>query len=239
MNSDFYVYRYTDPRNNEVIYVGKGKKQRVYSHLLKSSNKFLRHKIDKIRRAGYEPIIDFIATNIDEELAFLCEEEAIAKYGRISLGTGTLCNFVDGGIGRTISDYDELSSYTTFFQKLYDDFCEKNKDEPTIADCTHLMLSLSAPEIKACKKIERFIDFINSFSVDGSFFISSEFLRRRLGRRTTISGRILHHCINSEPGYNCSAVEVFGFTFIAPKKYQLHLDFLHRKNPEKPHLYTT
>lgn len=49
--------------------------------------------------AGIKPIITFLCENVDAELAFLCEQMAIEKWGRKDLGTGTLLNRNKGGAG--------------------------------------------------------------------------------------------------------------------------------------------
>lgn len=95
----FYVYQYRDPRNNEVIYIGKGRGGRAYNHLTRCSNRILRNKIQHMRELKLEPIIEFILQDVDESFALFTERLYIAKYGRIDLGTGTLCNFTDGGDG--------------------------------------------------------------------------------------------------------------------------------------------
>lgn len=95
----FYVYQYRDPRNNEVIYIGKGQGGRAYHHLTRCHNPILRGKIQHIREQNLEPIIEFVLENATEEYAHFIEETFIAAYGRINLGTGTLCNFTDGGEG--------------------------------------------------------------------------------------------------------------------------------------------
>lgn len=108
----FYVYKYTDPTNMEPIYVGKGQgdrldihwKQRIYH--LNDNNPFLR-RLRKIHDAGKQPIIEkiweqdrsFESDELAEEFALLVEQEAIEKYGRRDLGTGTLWNLTDGGEG--------------------------------------------------------------------------------------------------------------------------------------------
>jgi hypothetical protein len=99
----YYTYLYCDPsRNNEPIYIGKGCKDRAYKHWSKTG-KFGHKKHPFIQRleymykTGIEPIIEFICKDVDEELAFFVEEEAIAKFGRKDLGKGTLLNLTDGG----------------------------------------------------------------------------------------------------------------------------------------------
>lgn len=94
-----YVYRYWCPIRHQCIYVGKGRKGRYRSHLKRTDVHPLTHYISWIRKHGLEPTIDFICKDVDEELANLVEMEAITKYGRRDLGTGTLCNLTLGGEG--------------------------------------------------------------------------------------------------------------------------------------------
>ncbi len=95
--NDFYVYIYRDPRkNNEPIYVGKGKGDRSHYHLRYKykSNPILQNKLKKII-----PIVEIYRNNLSEAQAFKIEKELIQKYGRYDLGEGTLCNLTDGGEG--------------------------------------------------------------------------------------------------------------------------------------------
>ena len=96
----FYVYLYRDPsRRMEPIYVGKGTGKRSKAHLRNAYNRHLRNRLAKIRSLGIIPSIEFLCTNVDEELAFLVEEEAIEKFGREDLGLGPLLNMTSGGDG--------------------------------------------------------------------------------------------------------------------------------------------
>lgn len=97
---EFYTYIYYDPsRNNEPIYIGKGKDDRVWVHL-KSSNKksyFIRRLL-KMKRNGINPVIGIINCK-DEEQALSLEIWFIYKFGRKDLKLGTLLNLTDGGEG--------------------------------------------------------------------------------------------------------------------------------------------
>lgn len=94
----FYTYIYYD--NNDVpIYVGKGQKRRAWSHLTRKDRHPLTQKIQKMQRNGLTPRIEFLVKDVDEELAYFVEEEAIALYGRKDLGKGALLNLSDGGDG--------------------------------------------------------------------------------------------------------------------------------------------
>lgn len=97
-----YVYIYYDPRvdPHEPIYVGKGSGGRIYDHLTNcNSNILLQNKIRKIKETGLEPIIEKYIDNIQDDEAYLIEEDLINKFGKIFDKTGTLCNFSEGGRG--------------------------------------------------------------------------------------------------------------------------------------------
>jgi len=112
----FYVYIYLDPRkprkykygdyefDYEPFYVGKGKNKQYLSHLKeamlnKSRNTFKIRKINKIKRAGFLPLIIKVEKNMTENKSFDLETELIKKIGRTNLGTGPLVNLTDGGEG--------------------------------------------------------------------------------------------------------------------------------------------
>jgi hypothetical protein len=98
----YYTYVYYDPRKNppEPIYVGKGKGKRYLSHLKKTHNQFFERKLNKIKSAGLEPIIEKIHVNLTCDEALELEKTLIQKYKRAnSTNEGTLCNYSDGGEG--------------------------------------------------------------------------------------------------------------------------------------------
>lgn len=95
----FYMYVYRDPsRNNEPIYVGKGQGRRAYKHLKRKDKHPFTHRLQLMKRNGVEPDIQILPCE-SEEFALLAEEEAIDKFGRKDLGSGTLLNLTDGGEG--------------------------------------------------------------------------------------------------------------------------------------------
>lgn len=94
----FYTYLYRDPsRGNEMIYVGKGQKRRAWKHLSRTDRHPFTQRLQKMKRNGVTPLIEFLCKDVDEELALLCEVEAIDLYGRKDLGKGPLLNLTDGG----------------------------------------------------------------------------------------------------------------------------------------------
>ncbi len=62
-----YVYIYIDPRNDEIFYVGKGKGDRCFSHLLEDSEKDKVKKIKDILSDGLEPKIEIVIHGIEDD----------------------------------------------------------------------------------------------------------------------------------------------------------------------------
>lgn len=95
----FYTYIYRDPsRNNEPIYIGKGKKNRAWDHLrIKRKNPFIQ-RLQLMKKNNIVPSIEIIDA-LDESHAFLMEESLIEIIGRKDLGRGSLLNLTDGGEG--------------------------------------------------------------------------------------------------------------------------------------------
>ena len=55
----YYVYLLSDPTNNEIFYVGKGKGNRAFSHLKDKSDNPKVEKIKEIQSKGREPKLSF------------------------------------------------------------------------------------------------------------------------------------------------------------------------------------
>ncbi len=97
---EYYVYQLIDPRTDEVFYIGKGCKKRMYRHvenvergrIPNGSNKKLSNKIKKILyfrlKIKYKKV--FVTKN--EQKAYDKEQELIQK-----IGLENLCNLVEGG----------------------------------------------------------------------------------------------------------------------------------------------
>lgn len=96
--NNYYVYFYTDPKSNNIVYVGKGKKNRAFSHLVKSGNKRLHNMIQKRLKEGYH-IHPTIIECGSESTAFYMERFWVSAIGRLDLEAGTLFNHTDGGDG--------------------------------------------------------------------------------------------------------------------------------------------
>lgn len=77
----FYVYVYTDPRNDQPFYVGKGRGNRAFDHLNDASESRKVARIREIRAEGVEPQIEVLAFGLDEPTAFKVEAAAIDLIG--------------------------------------------------------------------------------------------------------------------------------------------------------------
>ena len=99
LSPQFYTYIYRDPRkNHEPFYVGKGQGSRCFKHLTGTSNVRFRNKLKALNNLDLLPQIEIWNTSC-EGASWLLEILFIQKYGRLDLGTGTLCNKTNGGEG--------------------------------------------------------------------------------------------------------------------------------------------
>lgn len=110
---NYYVYSYKTPVNISLstmtllagasFYIGKGKGKRYRAHLneKKKLNHIKHAIIDRIRAAGFEPIVEILFSELSNEDAKLIEISTISHIGRISKRAGTLSNLTDGGDGAT------------------------------------------------------------------------------------------------------------------------------------------
>jgi hypothetical protein len=80
--SDYYVYVYIDPRNNEEFYFGKGKGSRKESHRFDNSDSEKTRRIAAIKKENLEPIVRVIARGLNESEALLVEKTLLWKLGK-------------------------------------------------------------------------------------------------------------------------------------------------------------
>jgi len=95
----FYIYQHRKADTNEIFYVGKGKGTRLNQS--KGRNQYW-HRV--VAKHGF--VAEFIAQNLEEELAFLAEIEAIDVYRRRGI---QLVNHTDGGEG--VSGYKHTEEH--------------------------------------------------------------------------------------------------------------------------------
>ena len=80
-----YVYVYIDPRNKEPFYIGKGKGNRLFSHLDDQSDTEKVARIVEIRQNGKEPQIDILRYGLTDSEAAMVEAAAIDLIGKAKL----------------------------------------------------------------------------------------------------------------------------------------------------------
>jgi len=85
----FYVYEHIRNDTNAIFYVGKGKKERAYR--VNNRNEYWKNIVNK---TGYT--VRFVVKDVDEELAYLCEEERIDQLKKLGI---KLANINAGGAG--------------------------------------------------------------------------------------------------------------------------------------------
>jgi hypothetical protein len=92
MENIYYIYQYIDPRTNLPFYIGKGSGDRMYRHLAETKDKTENRKkyavIKGLQNKGLEPIVEKIAENLTETVAYEMERQLIEKYGRRDLDEG-------------------------------------------------------------------------------------------------------------------------------------------------------
>lgn len=86
----FYVYEHIRPDTGAVFYVGKGSKKRAFNKF--RNNPYWNNVVNKA--GGFT--VSFVATELDEELALLVEQERIDQLKKLKI---VLTNVTDGGGG--------------------------------------------------------------------------------------------------------------------------------------------
>jgi len=73
----YYVYLISDPSNNEIFYVGKGKGNRLFSHFKEIGDNEKINKIKEIKSKGLEPKIEILVHGVEDEITIKKIEAAI------------------------------------------------------------------------------------------------------------------------------------------------------------------
>ena len=107
----YYVYLYVHPESGEIFYVGKGKGNRVFSHLHDEVDSDKSRVIKEIRRQGLEPKIEILIHGLEDEVTALRVESAVIDLLRIHNLTNRQSGYKSALYGRMtvdqiISTYD-------------------------------------------------------------------------------------------------------------------------------------
>ncbi len=96
----YYVYIYSNPITDEIFYVGKGKGNRVFSHLEDSNENQKVKYISEIRQQGLEPKIEILIHGIEDEKTALRVESSIIDLLGIQNITNKQCGYKSAMYGR-------------------------------------------------------------------------------------------------------------------------------------------
>jgi len=102
----FYIYYHTDPRTNEVRYIGKGKGRRAW---VIGNRRYAHHKnwLNELKGLGLKPVVQIVEYFENEQDAFDKERDLIKSERE----KGTkLCNVTDGGDGCSGMKWKDLYS---------------------------------------------------------------------------------------------------------------------------------
>ena len=97
-----YVYIYSDPRNGKPFYIGKGKGNRLFSHIQDKSDTQKVALIAEIYASGLEPQIEILRYGLSDSEAHLVEAAAIDLIGKAML-TNRMAGHHEGSSGRITS----------------------------------------------------------------------------------------------------------------------------------------
>jgi uncharacterized protein len=96
----FYVYVYSHPISNEIFYVGKGKGNRAFSHLVDDSENQKVKYISDLKQQGLEPKIEILSHGIENGETALKVESAIIDLIGINNLTNKQKGFKSATLGR-------------------------------------------------------------------------------------------------------------------------------------------
>lgn len=119
---NYYVYTYSDPETNEIFYVGKGQRNRVFDHLNDWKNTKKSRMIRQILERGQEPKIEIIIHGLEDEKTALKVEAAMIDI----IGKEKLTNKMRGWQSRLYGRV-EVNQLRMMYERE-----QVNIDEPAI-----------------------------------------------------------------------------------------------------------
>jgi len=111
---NYYVYIYSNPKTGEIFYVGKGKGNRVFSHLEEHGNSQKILYISELKKQGLNPKIEIIIHGLEDEKTALRVESSIIDLIEIKKLTNKQSGYKSASYGRMTIDqinalYDKQS----------------------------------------------------------------------------------------------------------------------------------
>lgn len=170
MDNIYYVYIYYDIEGIP-FYVGMGKNNRAYQHLIPSRIKnresiFFYNKLAKMIKNGDIFNIIILKKNLSLEYAKILEQILIEFIGRRDLNKGALCNLTDGGEGhKGYKKSDELKRRISNWskgKKLSEEHKERLRQcnlGKKMSDETKLKLSIAHMGVSKPKSKDSIINY--------------------------------------------------------------------------------
>lgn len=138
---NYYVYGIFV--NSVIVYIGKGTGNRKDHHLRNfllhntAVNAILKAKLQKAVKNNDIINVDILIDGVSEDQALIKETILIQKYGRKIDGTGTLCNFTQGGnqppsrtlLRKLLSDKDYCNMQQKYFQTQKKNYAKKIQEK--------------------------------------------------------------------------------------------------------------
>jgi hypothetical protein len=100
----YYVYIYSHPLTDEIFYVGKGKANRVFSHLEEQSDSRKVQFIKELKAQGLQPKIEILIHGLDDEKVALRVESSIIDLIGINNLTNKQSGYKSAAFGRMTID---------------------------------------------------------------------------------------------------------------------------------------
>lgn len=105
----YYVYIYSHPKTEEVFYVGKGKGNRVFSHLEDAAESDKTKYIKELKNQGLKPKIEILVHGLEDEKTALRVESSVIDLLGIKNLTNKQIGFKSASYGRmTINQINAL-----------------------------------------------------------------------------------------------------------------------------------
>ena len=110
----YYVYIYSNPNTDEIFYIGKGKGNRVFSHIDDQSDNQKAKYISELRNQSLEPRIEILIHGLEDEKMALRVESSIIDLIGIKQLTNKQSGYKSATFGRMSIDqinslYDKRS----------------------------------------------------------------------------------------------------------------------------------